>query len=371
MGKALLLISAHCEKARQRVDQGLSPRQDYLELADILDADVLDCSAVLAHPVGRRVDKFVRRGAGHAWLASRMLAEYDTVFSDGEHIGLLLGIQLGRKRHRARHVMIGHGLSALRKRILAGWARAGIDSLVVHCSSQLEFAIQNLRVDPRQVYLLPYHVDVDFWQPQPGREELLIVSCGMEQRDYETLIEAVRDTPVGLSIAANSHWSKYKIRFRRRRLPTNVTVGSYDYTQLRGLYSSARFVVIPLVEGDYPAGIAVILESMAMSKAVIVTRTRGQTDTVVGPLWSAGQDAWPAEGPFPEDCTGIYVPPGDAQALRSAIVYLLERPELTAVLGGNARVFVEERMSLDRFVQRLATVIEPNYAPQDVAEKRV
>ena len=368
MGKVLLLITSDdCETARRQVQAGKSPRQDYLELAEALDADVLDCSAVRADPMARRLDRIIRRGTGHAWLASRMLAQYDAVFSDGEHIGLPLGILLAGKRHRCRHVMIGHGLSARKKRLLAPWARKGIDALIVHCSRQLEFVIHTLRVDPGQVYLLPYQVDEEFWRPQPGREELLIVSCGMEQRDYPTLIDAVRDLPVGVCIAAMSHWSRDRNRLKGKKLPANATVGGYDYAQLRDLYGQARFVVVPLVDGDFPAGIATILEAMAMGKAVIVTRTRGQRDTVVGPLWSASQKVWPAEGPSPDDCTGIYVPPGDAQALHSAIVYLLERPELATVLGGNARRFVEEHLSLDKFVSRLAAVTDPAYSPPDVA----
>lgn len=368
MGKVLLLITADdCETARQQVEAGKSPRKDYLELAEALDADVLDLSAVRADPMARRLDRIVRRGAGHAWLASRLLAQYDAVFSDGEHIGLPLGILLAGKRHRCWHVMIGHGLSARKKRLLAPWARRGIDALIVHCGRQLEFVIRTLGVDPGQAYLLPYQVDDEFWRPQPGREELLIVSCGMEQRDYPTLIEAIRDLPVGVSIAAMSHWSRDRNRLRGKRLPANVTVGGYDYAQLRDLYSQARLVVVPLVDGDFPAGIATILEAMAMAKAVVVSHTRGQRETVMGPLWSEGQKVWPAEGPSPEGSTGIYVPPRDVRALRSAIVYLLERPELAAVLGGNGRRYVEEHVRLDKFVRRLAPVIDPTYSPPDVA----
>jgi hypothetical protein len=57
--------------------------------------------------------------------------------------------------------------------------------------------------------------------------------------------------------------------------------------------------------------------------------------------------------------------------MRSAIVYLLERPELAAVLGGNARRFVEEHMSLEEFVTRLAAVIDPTYERQEVTEADV
>lgn len=372
MRNVLLLITAEdCEMARQQVREGIWPRADYLELADRLDADVVDLAAVRADPTARRLDRIVRRGVGHAWLASRMLPHYDTVFSDGEHIGLPLGILLSGKRHRCRHVMIGHSLSGWKKRPLVRWSREGVDALVVHSTSQLEFAVRTLGLDAGQVYLSAYHVDVDFWRPELGREELMMVSFGLEKRDYPTLVEAVQELPIGVCIGAMSHWSRHGNRLKGRRIPANITVGSYDYLQMRDLYSRARLVVVPLRDADYQAGITTILEAMAMGKALIVTRTRGQRDTVVGPLWSEGENVWPAGGPSPEECTGIYVPPGDAQAMRSAIVYLLERPELAAVLGGNARRFVEEHMSLDEFVTRLAAVIDPTYARQEVTETEV
>lgn len=359
MGKNLLLITADVEKAREQVQQGLSPRMDYLELADALGADVLGNRAVLASRRARLLSR-LRRGAGHAWLASRIFGDYDNIFSDGEHIGLLLGMKLSGKRHRSRHVMIGHGLSAWRKRMLGGLARKGIDALIVHCGTQLKFALENLQMDHSQVYLTPYQVDTEFWQPRVSSEELLIVSCGLEHRDYRTLAAAVENLPVGVSIAAASHWSRYGNSLNPKKLPPNVSVGSYDYGELRDLYGRARFVVVPLVDSDYPAGIATVLEAMAMGKAVIVSKTRGQ-ETVIGPLWGAGQDSWPGE-PSPEDSTGIYVTPGDRESLHSAIVYLLERPELAGLLGGNARRYVERNLSLEQFVSRLVPIVDPSYA---------
>lgn len=367
-GRTLLLITTDDAVASQGdVREGLAPRKDYVELARALRADVVDLTDVRSHGSARLFDRLLRRGAGHAWLASRRASEYDTIFSDGEHMGLLLGILLAFKRDRPRHVMLGHSLSAWKKRPLAALAKGGIDALVVHCSQQLDFAIHSLLFDPARVYLMPYHVDIGFWQPQPAGDDLLIVTAGLEQRDYDTLIEAVRDLPVGVRVGAASHWSRNPNRLRGRRLPANMTVGAYSYLQLRDLYARARFVVVPIRNVDFQAGITTILEAMAMGKAVIATRTRGQRETVVGPVWRAGQTAWPGDGPSPEDATGVYVPPGDADALRSAISFLLARPELAAVMGANGRRFVEQQVNIDRFVARLAPIIDPGHLPPTAA----
>jgi glycosyltransferase involved in cell wall biosynthesis len=366
--RILLLVTADDVAAALReVNAGLSPRKDFLELAHALGADILDLSQVRANPAARRFDRLVRRGAGHAYLASRRASEYDTIFSDGEHIGLLLALLLARKQHRPRHVMLGHSLSGWKKRPLTPFARDGIDAVVVHCSEQVDFAIHRLLMDPARVYLIPYQVDPDFWRPASAGDELVLVSAGLERRDYSTLIDAVRDLPVGVRVAASSHWSQNKNRLKGRRLPPNVTVGAFDYVRLRELYRQARFVVVPIEDVDFQAGITTILEAMATGKAVVATRTSGQRETVVGPLWQAGQSAWPTDGPPPEDSSGLYVPPSDPDALRSAIGFLLARPELAAVLGHNGRRFAEEHVNIGRYVARLASIIDPSYSATDFA----
>lgn len=360
MLRTLLLITTEsANAAREQVSHGLSPRKDYLELASRLDADLLDLSVVRSHTLAGILDRKIRRGMGLAWLASRAAEHYDVIFSDGEHIGLVLGILLARRQHRCRHVMIAHSISASKKRLLAAWARGGIDAVIVHSSTQLSFAINDLGFGADQVYLFPYQVDTEFWRPGPSHEELMIFSCGLECRDYPTLIEAVRGLPVGTTVGAMSHWSRHANRLQGSGLPPNVTVGQFNYIELKDLYSRARFVVVPLVDVNYHAGITTILEAMAMGKAVIVTRARGQQDTIIGPLWQSGQDSWPSNGPPPEASTGIYVPPGDVAALRSAIIFLLGRADLASVLGRNARQFVERHTTLEQFVQRLSSVISP------------
>ena len=52
--------------------------------------------------------------------------------------------------------------------------------------------------------------------------------------------------------------------------------------------------------------------------------------------------------------TGLYVPPGDPEALRRAIQFLLDNPAMAATLGENGRRLASEVMGLDAFAQRIA-----------------
>ena len=143
----------------------------------------------------------------------------------------------------------------------------------------------------------------------------MICAVGQELRDYPTLADAVRGLDVDVVIAAASPWSKRADTSSGLDVPPNVTVSGFNLFDLRQLYADAAFVVVPLQETDFQAGITTILEGMAMGRAVVCTRTTGQIDTIV------------------DGETGIYVPPADEQALRSAIERLLADPDEAARLG--------------------------------------
>ena len=127
----------------------------------------------------------------------------------------------------------------------------------------------------------------------PPRAGRLICAAGLELRDYRTLIEAVQGLDVRVVIASGSPWSTRPDTARGEPLPDNVEVCTLGFVDLRQLYADSRFVVMPLHDVEFQAGITTILEAMAMGKAVVCSKTRGQTDALV------------------DGVTGIYVPPGD------------------------------------------------------------
>ena len=116
-------------------------------------------------------------------------------------------------------------------------------------------------------------------------------------------------------------------------------VRTFDIVELRQLYADAAFVVVPLVEADFQSGITTILESMAMGRAVICTRTTGQCDTVV------------------DGVNGIYVPPGDEGAMRAAIERLAADPVMAQRLGSAGRQWAEEHADVRIYAARLATLV--------------
>jgi glycosyltransferase involved in cell wall biosynthesis len=240
--------------------------------------------------------------------------------------------------------MIVHVMSVAKKWRPVRLARLAplVDRWVVYASSQADFLRRRLGVPAERVVLSTFMVDTAFFAPElvdrPQRD--LICTAGLERRDYPTLLEAVRDLDAEVVIAAASPWSRRPDSTADREIPSNVTVSRYDLHDLRDLYAESRLVVVPLDDVDFQAGITTILEGMAMARPVIVTRTPGQTDTIE------------------DGVTGLYVPTGDARALRDALRALLDDHARAERLGAAGRRWVVEHADVERYAARLAAEIE-------------
>ncbi len=361
MRKVLLVVSVSLPNG---VTLPPGPRRDYVALAQALQATILDRSMLERSIVARLLARLFGAPAAQAWLAFRQHRAFDAILTDGEHIGIPLALLLKLARARTVHVTIGHRLLAKKKRPFFRWLKVHthLTRIVLHSTRQHELATSELGIPAEQLALVPYQADPDFWHPLPVSEERLICSAGLEYRDYPTLFRAVEGLDVRVVIGAASYWSRLPNSAARAVPPANVQIGAFDYPTLRDLYARAALVVIPLVEIDNQAGITTLLEAMAMGKAVVITQTEGQIDVVEdrrAAVHGANllRSLAAREGVTLEP-NGFYVPPGDAAALRRAIVYLLDHPELRAQLGAAGRRAVERLMTVEQYAQRLRALVE-------------
>ncbi|MFT7461971.1 MAG: glycosyltransferase involved in cell wall biosynthesis [Pseudohongiellaceae bacterium] len=259
----------------------------------------------------------------------------------------LLGGQL------PQHMMVCHILSVGKKTWIFDRFNLAQDIYFFPYSTwQKRFIEERRNVPAERVTFTPFMVDAQFFSPDqvtPGESELsrqlddgrpLICAVGLERRDYPTLMKAVEGLDVHLVVAAGSPWSKRKDTTEGEEIPDNVTVQRFSQHELRQLYADSRFLVIPLFDVDFQAGVTTMLEAMAMGKSMICSRTPGQTEVIV------------------EGETGVYVTPGLVHELRESILSLLSNADHAAEMGRAGRRVIDEQMSLDRYVSRLGEHVE-------------
>ncbi len=311
---------------------------DVLALHHALGITVLDGRHLEARYGG--LSPFVRRipfRVAQAMEIVRRRREFDVVLTWGERDAVLIGTLMRLLPGRPAHTSILFWVSRWRKGLPLRLVQKGVDRMVIAAPLQYRFALDALRLPRHKVVQVPWGVDTRFWRPLPtdGRGET-ICSVGLEMRDYETLVAALRPLEIPCHIAAANRTQALDLDVDG--LPEHVTAGPKSIVELRELYARSRFVVVPLLESDSDNGITVCLEAMASGKPVICTDTAGQVDVL--------QDG----------VNSIRVPPGDVEALRHAIERLWSDSDLCDRLSRAGRRLVEERYGLHVVIPRLAAL---------------
>lgn len=138
----------------------------------------------------------------------------------------------------------------------------------------------------------------------PTRDEGYIFCGGNTRRDFKTLIDAVRDLPLPVTIVTmdDAVIAGHGSVLDERHLPAHVRVVRHDGSDsFLDHIAGARLVALPIRRENISAsGIGVYLASMALGKCVVISE---------GPA---------VNGVVP-DGAAVIVPPEDPAALRAAI----------------------------------------------------
>lgn len=264
--------------------------------------------------------------------AHRVGREYDAVFCwSVADVTLALAALRMLTRRRIRVVALLTRVSEAKKALLLRLVHTGIDRIILPPVVQREFAEHELGVPVAKLVDLPWTLDRRFWSTDAAvADGATICAAGGEMRDYATLVRALDGLEIPCHIAgvldtSRPDWWNADEQDRRgeESAPGNVTFGTMPARDLRALYARSRFVVVPLRPTDSDNGITCMNEAWAMGRAVIVSAVAGQRDA------------------FTEGREGLWVPPGDADALRRAIVSLWNDPARAAAMGAAGRLRIE------------------------------
>jgi len=121
-----------------------------------------------------------------------------------------------------------------------------------------------------------------------------VLACGRSYRDFRTFAEAIEIAGVPGRILMTQGDVRAEGSTLPDRIPSNLEVVPHDGTRTGWVDAilGARIVTVPIRDGVHqPAGISVYLESMNLSRPVVVTEgasTRGMLDDRVAGLPPAG-----------------------------------------------------------------------------------
>jgi glycosyltransferase involved in cell wall biosynthesis len=163
-----------------------------------------------------------------------------------------------------------------------------------------------------------------------------ILALGQSNRDYRTLLEAVRGTELPIVIVAGDVSALDGV------VPSPNVCVKYNtgHQETIDLIARASLHCIPLHPSEYSAGQTVLLRAMARGKAVVVSDTPGIRDYV-----RSGE-------------TAVLVPPCDATRLREELTRLWNDVSERKRIGKQAASAVREEFGFERFTLSLAEIAE-------------
>jgi glycosyltransferase involved in cell wall biosynthesis len=321
------------------------PRVDYLELAQRVDATIINYSFYEMSMIGPylcRVETFLRSDVSLALVSLLRSRRHKVVFTMSERAGIPLAGFRKVIPLRRPFVFMFTAWSESQRKVTRGLnLLSEPDKIVTKNSTHAALLCDELGVPSDKIEIVPFAIDQRFFHPMSIGKAFDVLSVGeVRGRDYKTLIESVAPLDVSVHIAASGSWyARQKQPNLGLGVPPNVSVGGgYLPFELRERYAQSRLVVIPTRRG-VGAGTTVALEAMAMGIPVIANK-----DGVAAQYVLDGE-------------TGVLVEPEDPIALREAMMFLLNDPREAQRLGENARHRVEQEFGLDVYVDRLAEII--------------
>ncbi|MDB5894514.1 MAG: glycosyl transferase group 1, partial [Rhodoferax sp.] len=184
--------------------------------------------------------------------------------------------------------------------------------------------------------------DTQFFSPGPASPDKVrpvVMSVGMERRDYGALASATGDMEIDVRIIGFSADTRVLASAYPLEKPANMSRRFYSWVELQQLYRDADIVVVSLHPNRYAAGVQGLMEGLASGRPVIVTATEG----LAGYLHTSKAMR--------------LVPPGDALRMREAIADLLARPEERQRMGTEALALAHERHRCEQYVATLASAL--------------
>ena len=326
------------------------PRVDYIELQDLLNVETIDYSAYNQRYMGkifRNLETQMRSDIYLAILGWWRKREHPLVFAWSERVGIPLAAFKRVLRSNDRFVTMFHCWSERQELAITKLNLFSVmDEIIVHCHSMKE-NLARLGAPDEKVKVIHYSIDQNFFSPLKEVEQIpnMVMSIGEPRsRHYSLLFQAVDGLSVNLSVAGFGQWyAREKSNSYKGTVPQNVIMTKHlPQAELRKLYASSQFVVLPIRDLVYSAGATAALEAGSMARAVIAFHSEGITDYII------------------DGETGILVESGNVSAMRDAIQYLVANPREAKRLGQFARQRIVEQFTLEAYVSSIADLLMEN-----------
>jgi glycosyltransferase involved in cell wall biosynthesis len=256
-----------------------------------------------------------------------------TRFLPQKHKMILLDVEWGTTYRKDRPIK-----SAIQKCLASFYKQTiakGVSFLQCFSEADGDNYARFYGIDRKKFVFIPYCsvYDENSYAVQSGD---YLFSGGTNDRDYSTLFSAVKGLPIRLKIAAK------KEKFVGLDVPENVDLlGTLKTDEYYTCLAQSKAVVLSVSYDSLRySGVITYVEAMRLGKAVIVN------DTIGAKSYITNRE------------TGLLIANKSVQAMREAIVELLDDPGLTKRLEENALAYAKVSFGYDRYFADINRLVE-------------
>ncbi|MBI5591932.1 MAG: glycosyltransferase [Deltaproteobacteria bacterium] len=252
---------------------------------------------------------------------------YNIVISWSMRLGICYGIlnRLAIKSARPKHIIYDFHINLTRNdpfyrfRInLLRIALPGIDFFYTTSEKEKEIYTKRFNIHPDQIAFYPMKPAAYLLEKEAYSKGGYLFSYGNSDRDYDTLIEAVRRLPFQTVIVSKTYQPMQPLP------PRIVLIREKPWDELLALIGSSCMVILPLQSYWIAAGQTAMLETLALGRPLIVTSNMATIEYAT------------------DKQTALFFEAGDDGNLKKHIQFLMNNPVVAENMGRQARLSVSK-----------------------------
>ena len=223
----------------------------------------------------------------------------------------------------------------------------GMDHIVMFSDKLVQDSLASAKADASRISTVHWGADLDYydellrlWGSKPvGEESECFISTGKELRDYETLLQAFRQTGLPLVLFAERKRQAY---FEALQPSENVTMHYGDRPiphEIAQFVARSRCVCICCQRSNYTVGLTTVVEALALGLPILCTRN---------PQMPMDIEA--------EGC-GFWIEAGDVEGWKEKLLFVAQHPDEAEAMGRRGRALAERFYNDRQCAQEIANII--------------